>query len=102
VGRSEGGIRQFTEHDLELLGLICCLKSTGMSVKHIRQYIDWYGEGDSTLEQRRDMLLAHRCRISSQIEELQSDLAKLEKKIRCYDDACAGKAGDDICVRSSK
>jgi len=103
VGRSSSGIRQFTDHDLEMLGLICCLKSTGMPVKQIRQYIDWYVEGDSTLEQRRAMLLEHRSHIAAQMEELQSNLSTLDKKIRCYDDACAGKAcGDDICVRATR
>ena len=99
VGRSDSGIRMFTEHDLEMLGLICCLKSTGMPVKQIRQFIDWYAEGDNTIGKRRDMLLEHRSLITSQIEELQRNLTKLDKKVQCYDAACSG-SGDpnDICV----
>jgi DNA-binding transcriptional MerR regulator len=102
VGRSEGGIRRFTGHDLEMLGLICCLKSTGMPVKQIRQYIDWYAQGDATLAQRRDMLVAHRRRITARMAELQSNLDKLDGKLRAYDDALAGQGGCDSCVRAGE
>ena len=102
VARSEGGIRRFTGHDLEMLGLICCLKSTGMTVKQIRQYIDWYTIGDSTLEQRRDMLVAHRSRITARMAELQSSLDKLDGKLRAYDDALSGRGGCVPCVRASE
>lgn len=102
VGRSNAGIRMFNEHDIEMLGLICCLKSTGMPVKQIRQFIDWYAEGDSTLEQRRDMLLRHRILIQDSIRELQRNLAKLDQKVACYNNACAGKLEpDDPCVHNS-
>jgi DNA-binding transcriptional MerR regulator len=102
VARSEGGIRRFTGHDLEMLSLICCLKSTGMSVKQIRQYIDWYTMGDSTLQQRRDMLSAHRSRITTRMAELQSSLDKLDVKLNAYDDALAGCDSCALCVRASE
>lgn len=102
VGRSDSGIRMFTEHDLEMISLICCLKSTGMPVKQIRQFIDWYAEGDSTIGQRRAMLLEHRRQITQQMEDLQHNLCKLDKKIKCYEDACSGQGQPhDPCLRSS-
>ena len=36
VERSRGGFRQYTDEDLEALGLVCCLKNTGMSLQEIR------------------------------------------------------------------
>ena len=102
VGRSDSGIRMFTEHDLEMISLICCLKSTGMPVKQIRQFIDWYAEGDGTIGQRRAMLLEHRRQITQQIEDLQQNLGKLDKKIKCYEEACIGQGlPNDHCQRSS-
>lgn len=102
VGRSDSGIRVFTEHDLEMISLICCLKSTGMPVKQIRQFIDWYAEGDETIGQRRAMLQEHRLQITQQIKDLQQNLGKLDKKLKCYEEACA-KQGlpADPCVRGS-
>ena len=39
VGRSQGGFRQYTDEDLEALGLICCLKNTGMSLQEITRFV---------------------------------------------------------------
>lgn len=103
VSRNKAGVRVFTEHAVEMLGLICCLKSTGMPIKQIRAFIDWYVMGDSTLEKRRDMFLAHRRQIIDNIEELQRNLTKIEEKLRCYNDACDGRtASVDVCMRSAE
>ena len=103
VSRNNAGVRVFSEHDLEMVNLICCLKSTGMPVKQIRAFIDWYVMGDSTLEKRRDMFLAHRRQIIDNIEELQRNLTKIEEKLRCYNDACDGRtASVDVCMRSAE
>ena len=39
VERSPGGIRLFRETDVEWLNVIGCLKSAGMSIGDIREYI---------------------------------------------------------------
>ena len=39
IERSQGGIRQYTDEDLEALGLICCLKNTGMSLQEIARFV---------------------------------------------------------------
>ena len=40
VERSPGGFRQYTDEDLEALGLICCLKNTGMSLQEIARFVN--------------------------------------------------------------
>ncbi|MHB8061910.1 MAG: MerR family transcriptional regulator [Ruminiclostridium sp.] len=39
VKQSDNGIRRYSEEDLEWLGLICCLKNTGMSIKQIKGFV---------------------------------------------------------------
>lgn len=56
VRRSKSGIRHYSEDDLEWLGLICCLKNTGMSIKQIKEFVDLSIVGDSTLKERCEML----------------------------------------------
>ena len=41
VSRTEGGIRMFTAADMETLSMIGCLKKAGMSIKDIKQFMDW-------------------------------------------------------------
>ena len=92
VERTESGIRRFTDSDLEWLSLICCLKGTGMSVKHIKEYIDLSMQGDETLQQRLQIFIKQRENVLMQIEELQKHLAKVNCKIKCYSEACAACA----------
>ena len=39
VERSQGGFRQYSDEDLEWLGLICCLKNTGMPLQEIARFV---------------------------------------------------------------
>ncbi|MBO4297792.1 MAG: MerR family transcriptional regulator, partial [Clostridia bacterium] len=58
VERSSGGFRQYTDEDLEALGLICCLKNTGMSLQEIARFVQLTHQGEHTLEERVQMLRA--------------------------------------------
>lgn len=89
VERSETGIRQFTDADLEWLSTICCLKDTGMPLKKIKEYIDLFLEGTSTLETRRQIFIDHRVKLLQKIEALEKNLELVEHRIQFYDEACA-------------
>lgn len=87
VEKSPGGARIFKDTDIDWLFLIDCLKQTGMSIKGIRQYIDWYLEGDSTIPQRYEMFLARKAEADRQMALLQRVIDKLEYKCRYYEKA---------------
>ena len=84
VSRSESGIRRYSEEDLEWLGLICCLKNTGMSIKQIREFVALSAQGKETLKQRCDMLIEHKKTVESQIEEMHNHLKKVTHKIEYF------------------
>ncbi|AEY68031.1 MerR family transcriptional regulator [Clostridium sp. BNL1100] len=84
VSRSESGIRRYSEEDLEWLGLICCLKNTGMSIKQIREFVALSTQGKGTLKQRCDMLIEHKKTVKSQIEEMNNHLKKVTHKIEYF------------------
>ena len=77
VGRSQGGFRQYTDEDLERLGLICCLKNTGMSIQEIARFVQLTLEGDHTLEERVELLRAHREQVLARMAEMQKHLEKV-------------------------
>lgn len=89
VKRSESGIRLFKDSDLEWLSTICVLKDTGMPLKKIREYIDLFLQGTSTLETRRQIFIDHRVKLLKKIEELEKNLELVEHRIQFYDEACA-------------
>lgn len=84
VKRSEGGIRHYSEDDLEWLGLICCLKNTGMSIKQIKNFVRLSVEGEETLKQRCDMLVEHKKNVETEIEEMRKHLQKVSHKIEYF------------------
>ncbi len=49
------GIRKFSEMELERLRMIECLKTSGLELKDIKQYMDWCVEGSSTLLQCKEL-----------------------------------------------
>jgi DNA-binding transcriptional MerR regulator len=84
IERSNSGNRNFTDSDLERLEIICCLKNTGMSIKKIKEYIEWCIEGGQTAEKRRQMLINHRKEVVKQMNDLQKSLDKIDYKINHY------------------
>ena len=81
VERSQGGFRQYTDEDLEKLGLICCLKNTGMSIQEIARFVQLTREGEHTLEERVELLKEHRNRVLKRMEEMQKHLEKVTWKL---------------------
>lgn len=89
VRKNSSGLRGFSDSDLGWLELIECLKATGLHLKGIKQYIDWYIEGDSTLQLRLDMFRQQKIRIEEQMAELQKHMNKINYKIELYTKAVA-------------
>ena len=84
VSRSESGIRRYSEDDLEWLGLICCLKNTGMSIKQIKDFVELSVQGSETLKERCDLLIEHKKNVQVQIEEMKEHLKKVSHKIEYF------------------
>ncbi len=84
VKRTQGGIRQYTEKDLEWLGLIRCLKNTGMSIKQIRDFVSLSLRGPETLQKRCEMLQCHREDVLANISAMQEHLETVTHKIAYF------------------
>ncbi|MBR6442091.1 MAG: MerR family transcriptional regulator [Clostridia bacterium] len=84
VERTQGGFRQYTDEDLERLGLICCLKNTGMSIQEIAQFVQLTRQGDHTLKERVELLREHRERVLARMEEMQKYLEKVTWKLNFF------------------
>ncbi len=87
VAKRGGGIRDYSERDLDTLGLIECLKKTGMSLNEIKTFIDWVKQGDKTIQQRYDMFVSRRRAIEAQMAETKRMLQIIDYKIKYYDRA---------------
>ena len=84
VNRSKGGIRCYTDADLDLLGLIGCLKKTGMTLKDIRTFVQLQEQGPSTLRKRCEILQEQQRAIQRGIEEMRKNSEKVAHKLQVY------------------
>jgi DNA-binding transcriptional MerR regulator len=82
--------------DLRLMGLLTCLKNTGMPIKRIRDYVELTSKGDDTLQERYEIIKAQRQFVLDQIEQLQYYLEELDFKDWYYNKALA--AGSESAI----
>ena len=100
VERTPSGTRLFKESDMEALKVIQCLKSTGMPIKEIKNFIAWCSEGDATLRQRYDMFLERKAAVESQLEELNKTMELINHKCSYY--MTALEAGTEDIHKNNK
>jgi len=80
----------FSETEIETIKIIECLKTSGLSIKDIKQFLDWCQEGDSSPQKRRDMFYERLEVVTKQMEELQKTMNIIKYKCWYYDTALVG------------
>jgi DNA-binding transcriptional MerR regulator len=86
VARDEGGRRLYGELHVGWLDLMDRLRRTGMSIAEMQEYTALALQGKTTLPQRRDLLAAHRARVTETIAEWRRALSLVDRKIDFYDE----------------
>lgn len=87
LNREQSGARIFTDREVGLLKIIECLKATGMSIKDIKQFIDWRDGEDATLGQRKNLFHERLKVVEEQLENLRKIRETLLYKCWYYDTA---------------
>ncbi|MGZ7898312.1 MerR family transcriptional regulator [Ligilactobacillus salivarius] len=87
--RSPGGLRLFSQEEINCIEDIECLKKTGMSLKDIATYVSWKQEGDSSLLARLNLIRNQRLTLEQNIRNLEKELTKLTHKQWYYEQAVA-------------
>lgn len=86
VRRTAGGIRDYTEDDCRWVEYIKCMRSAGVSVETLIEYVALFRRGNETIPARKKLLLEQRAQIVAKIEELNGVLAKLDWKLDGYEE----------------
>lgn len=82
--RNSSNRRRYSDKDLAWIEFIKRLKDTGMPIKEIQRYAELRSAGNSTLNDRMEMLIIHREALNEQIKQLQEHIVKLDDKIELY------------------
>jgi len=84
IDRAPSGHRRFRDDDLEWLGVLRCLRETGMPIAQMRRYADLTRRGEATMAERLSLLTEHDKQVQERIALLQAQHNHLREKIDWY------------------
>jgi Predicted transcriptional regulators len=93
--RTENGVRYYTEQDAKWVRFLLHLKSTGMTIEQLKRYVKLRAEGDSTINQRIELLEEVRRNFEIQYQQLQDSWMILNDKLDWYKGKVGGHIEDD-------
>lgn len=91
VKRDKNNHRIFDERDLNWVKDLTCLKRCGMSIQEMKDYLDLCLQGQSTIPQRKEMLVKKRQALLNDIVELKGCVDYIDWKQNFYDEVLAGE-----------
>ncbi len=78
--------RVYSDSDIPWITLIRCLRSTGMSIRDLKHYVELCDLGDKTVQERKHIILRQKQKTEDQLSELQKQLEIIKKKLDIYDE----------------
>ena len=96
VNRNASGIRDYTDLDLRRVEFIKCMRSAGLPVDVLIEYVGLVQQGDKTIEARKEILREQRELLAVRMSEMQKTLGILDHKIEVYENALLKKEKEMI------
>ena len=96
--KRKNGIRIFEDKDFKWLRVLNCMKNMNMPIRKIKEYVELAKRGDSTLEERYELIKEQKQNVIDQIDELKQCLKEFEYKEWYYETAI--KAGTEKAVEN--
>lgn len=85
VTRTAGGIRDYQEEDIRWIELAKCMRSAGLPVETMIEYVKLTQEGDTTIparlqlfKEQKDLLLKQKRKIDETLERLNYKISRYE------------------------
>jgi len=91
VHRNGSGIRDYSELDIRRVEFIKCMRSAGLPIEVLIDYMELVQQGDQTIEARKEILKEQRDLVAERIKEMQKTLDLLNHKIQVYENAILTK-----------
>jgi DNA-binding transcriptional MerR regulator len=85
VNRTVGGFRDYNDEDCGWVEFVKCMRSAGIQVEALGEYVALFQQGDATLDARKQILIEQRDLLLVRLEEMRESLDKLNGKIERYE-----------------
>lgn len=91
IKRNKSGIRDYDEEDCRWIEFIKCMRSAGLPIEVLIEYVDLFQKGDETIEARKELLTEQRRQLMEKMEETKKTIERLDYKIERYEKTVAKK-----------
>lgn len=85
VNRNKNGIRNFTEEDCRWVEFIRCMRSAGLPIEVLIDYVALFQQGDETIEARKELLIEQHKQLMIKMEDMKKTIERLDYKIARYE-----------------
>lgn len=85
VPRTRSGVRDYDETSCGWVELMKCMRSAGVQIEALIEYVALFRQGDGTAAQRKAILVEQRDRLEARMAEIQRSLDRLNGKIAGYE-----------------
>lgn len=85
VARNKNGIRNYSEDDCTWIEFIKCMRSSGLPIEALIEYVALFQQGEETRSARKDILIEQRDVLVDKVAELQKTIIRLNGKIEMYE-----------------
>jgi DNA-binding transcriptional MerR regulator len=102
VNRNNTGIRDYNEIDLKRVEFIKCMRSAGLPIEVLIEYVSLVQQGDQTIQARKEILKEQRRQLIARMKEMQETLNLLDYKIGVYEKAVLKAEKEIIQVEESE
>ncbi|MFB5676350.1 MerR family transcriptional regulator [Paenibacillus terreus] len=85
VKRDVNGVRVYSDTDIDWIETVQVLRSTGLALGEIREYVELYKGGRETLPQRKKLMMHQKSKVEDQISRLIKTLEKINYKLALFD-----------------
>lgn len=85
VTRTLSGIRDYSELDIRRVEFIKCMRSAGLPIEVLIDYMELVQQGDATIGARKDILKEQREQLIARMSEMKKTLDILNHKIQVYE-----------------
>ena len=81
VPRNKSGIRDYDTESCQWVELMKCMRSAGVQIEALIEYVALFQQGDETIGARKALLIEQRDQLVERMAEMQRSLDRLNDKI---------------------
>ena len=85
VPRNKSGLRDYDDESCRWIEFIKCMRSAGLPIEALSEYVSLFRQGDETINERRKLLIRERDILAQKISDMQDTLMRLDYKISFYE-----------------